>query len=156
MENSEPAVVRDSGESREFMLRMLIPAALLILLFVLIVSNVPGEVLPAAVVVVGVGVLISGAVGSLTGIRGPAWLIYGVIFAGLGLLLLFPAPWQGFALVWVPVSAIGYLFGKEIAFFVYNRRHQASPSIGIVAGEAIESVGKAKQQALSRLGRGRA
>ncbi|WP_434995865.1 hypothetical protein [Arthrobacter sp. Ld5] len=132
---------------------MLIPAALLILLLVLIVSNVPREVLPAAVVVVGVGLLISGAVGSLTGIRGPAWLIYGVIFAGLGLLLLFPAPWQGFALVWVPVSAIGYLFGKEIAFFVYNRRHQASPSTWIVAGEAIESVGKAKQQALSRLGR---
>ncbi|WP_146067415.1 hypothetical protein [Arthrobacter sp. SX1312] len=153
MDNRKSARLRGSGESREFRLRLLIPAILLVLLLFLLVGYVPREALVPAIVVVGAGLLISGAVGVRTGIRGPAWLIYGVILAGLALLLLAPAPWRGFALLSVPVSAIGYVIGKELAFFGYNRRHQASPSAWVVAGEAIDSVAEAKQRALSRLGR---
>ena len=153
MDDRKSARVRGAGESRDFWLRLLIPAILLVLLLFLLVGYVPGEALVPAVVVVGAVLLISGAVGVLTGIRGPAWLIYGVILAELALLLMLPAPWRGFALLSVPVSAIGYAFGKEIAFFGYNRRHQASPSTWVVAGEAIESVAEAKQRALSHLGR---
>lgn len=153
MDNGKSARLRGASESREFLLRMLIPAIFLVLLLILLVGNVPRAVLAPAVVVVGVGLLTSGVVGLLTGIRGPAWLIYGVIFAGLAVLLLSPAPWRGFALLWVPVTALGYLSGKEIAFFGYNRRHQPSPSNWVVAGEAIESVAEAKQRAFSRLGR---
>ena len=128
MDNRKSARLRGSGESREFWFRLLIPAILLVLLLFLLVGYVPREALVPAIVVVGAGLLISGAVGVRTGIRGPAWLIYAVILAELALLLLAPAPWRGFALLSVPVSAIGYVIGKELAFFGHNRRHQASPS----------------------------
>ena len=101
---------------------MLIPAILLVLLLFLLVGYVPRDAFVPAVVVMGAGLLISGTVGVRTGIRGPAWLIYGVILAELALLLLSPSPWRGFAFLPIPVSAIGYLIGKEIAFFGYNRR----------------------------------
>jgi hypothetical protein len=100
---------------------MLIPSALLALLLILLVANVPPAAFMPAILVTAVGLLAGGAVGLLAGIRGPHWVIYGLIFAGVAALLLAPAPWSGLALVCVPVPALGYSMGKEIAFFRVNR-----------------------------------
>jgi hypothetical protein len=110
-----------AGHLREFLLRMLIPSALLALLLILLVANVPSAAFMPAILVTAVGLLAGGAVGLLTGIRGPHWVIYGLIFAGVAALLLAHAPWSGLALVCVPVPALGYSMGKEIAFFRVNR-----------------------------------
>ncbi|PPB49847.1 hypothetical protein C4K88_03910 [Arthrobacter pityocampae] len=109
--------------NREFGLRLLIPAALFVGLLVLIVSTVPSEVILPAVVVVSGGVLAGGIIGFLTGVRGPHWPIYALIFTTVAVLLLLPSPWQGLALVAVPAAAGGYAMGKEIAFFRLDRRH---------------------------------
>lgn len=131
MNKHESARRRGSGESRDFWLQLLIPAVLLVLLLIVIAGVVPREALVPSIVVVAVGLLTSGAVGFFSGIRGPMWLIYGLILAELGLLLLFPAPWRGLALVCIPVSAIGFAIGKDVAYFRYNRRHGVSESNGL-------------------------
>ncbi|MGF9648894.1 hypothetical protein AAIH32_13015 [Pseudarthrobacter oxydans] len=100
---------------------MLIPSALLALLLIWLAANVPPPASMPAILVTAAGLLAGGTVGLLAGIRGPHWVIYGIIFAGVAALLLAPAPWSGLALVWVPVSALGYSMGKEIAFFRVNR-----------------------------------
>lgn len=110
-----------AGQLRDFWLRMLIPSALLALLLIWLAANVPPPAFRPAILVTAVGLLAGGAVGLLAGIRGPHWVIYGLIFAGVAALLLAPAPWSGLALVWVPVSALGYAMGTEIAFFRVSR-----------------------------------
>ena len=152
MDNHKSARLRGAGEPRDLLLQLLIPGVLLVLLLIVIAGFMPREVFVPSIVVVGMGLLTSGAVGVFTGIRGPSWLIYGLIFAELALLLLFPAPWRGLALLCVPVSAIGFTMGKEIAFFRYNSRQEVSETTWVVAGEAIADVAEAKRQAFSRLG----
>jgi hypothetical protein len=136
---------------RDFWLRMLIPSLMLVLLVLLVVSFVPRDAFWPASVIVGVGFLVSAAVGLLTGIRGPFWLIYGLIFAELALLAVSPAPWQGLALLSVPVSALGFAVGKEIAFLRYNSGDQPLETSWVVAGEVIADVKEAKSRALSAL-----
>lgn len=51
-------------------------------------------------------------------------MIYALIFAALAVLFLLPEPWRGLAPVCVPVSAAGFLMGKEIACFRVNSRHR--------------------------------
>lgn len=112
---------RGARRLSDFLLRMLIPSALLVLLLIWLAANVPPAAFMSAILVTAVGLLAGGAVGLLAGTRGPHWVIYGLIFAGVAALLLAPAPWTGLALVWVPVSALGYSMGKEIAFLRLNR-----------------------------------
>ncbi|WP_461189102.1 hypothetical protein [Arthrobacter sp. Z4-13] len=100
---------------------MLIPSALLALLLIWLAANVPAPAFMPAILVTAVGLLSGGAVGLLAGIRGPRWVIYALIFAGVAALLLAPAPWSGLALVCVPVAGLGYSMGKEIAFFRVSR-----------------------------------
>lgn len=148
----QPVRLRAAGGAREVWLRMLIPGVLLVVVLALLVGTAPRGVLAAGIVVMGVGLLLSGAVGVFTGVRGPDWLIYLMILSGVAVLLLAPAPWRGLALICIPVSAIGYLIGKEVALIRYNRRREASPTTWVVAGEAITSVAEAKRRALFRLG----
>lgn len=152
MNKHESARLRGVGKSRDFWLQMLIPGILLVLLLILLAGFVPREGFVPSIVIVGVGLLTSGAAGYFTGIRGPKWLIYGLIFAELAVLLLCPAPWRGLALLSVPVSAIGFAMGKEIAFFRYNSRQEVSENTWVVAGKGIADVAEAKRQAFSRLG----
>lgn len=112
---SEQARIREIVE--EFWLRMLIPSVMLVLLLVLLVVGVPSESLVQAGLVVAGGMLSGGAVGISTGIRGPHWVIYVLIFTEVAALLMAPDPWRGFALLPVPVCALGYGIGKEIAHF---------------------------------------
>lgn len=151
MDAGKSARSRGADESREFWLQMLIPGVLLVVLLISVVSFVPREVFVPSLVVVGVGTLAGCAVGILTGVRGPLWFIYGLISVELALLLLLPFPWRELALLCIPVSAIGFAMGKEIAFFLYNRRQQVSVTTWLVAGEAITDVVEAKRQASARL-----
>lgn len=138
------------GGYRDFGLRMLFPSGFLVLLLVL-VGSLPGGVFVPAMVIAGAGLLTSGPVGFFTGIRGPFWLIYGLIFTELAVWFLLPDPWRGLAPVCVPASAIGFLLGKEIAFFHSNRRQQVSATTWVVAGDGIADVAEAKRRGLSRL-----
>ncbi|MBJ2122475.1 hypothetical protein I6N91_15955 [Arthrobacter sp. MSA 4-2] len=81
-----------TNQVREFWLRLLIPAVLLIGLLVLIVSFLPLEAVPPARVVAGAGVLAGGLIGLVTGVRGPYGPIYPLIFTELAVLLLLPSP----------------------------------------------------------------
>lgn len=123
MNGQEP----DRRRANRDRLRLLIPMALLVGLLILILSTVPPEVILPAVVVVSGGVLAGGIVGFLTGVRGPHWPIYALMFSTVAVLLLLPSPWQGLALVAVPAAASGYALGKEIAFFRLDRRHRVRP-----------------------------
>jgi hypothetical protein len=140
------------GGRRDFWLRMLIPFVFLVLLVVLLVAFVPRDAFVPAIAIAGLGLLVSGAVGLFTGIRGPSWLIYGLIFAELAVLLVSPPPWQGLALLSVPVSALGFGMGKELAFLRYNSSDEVSETTWVVAGEAIADVKEAKSRALAALG----
>lgn len=142
---------RDAGGYRDFGLRMLIPLGFLVLLLLWIVGFLPGEVFVPAMVIAGAGLLPGGAVGLFTGIRGPFWLIYALIFAELAVWFLLPDPWRGLAPVCVPASATGFLLGKEIAFFRSNRHPKFSAATWVVAGDGITEVGEAKRRGLSRL-----
>ncbi|WP_394252037.1 hypothetical protein [Arthrobacter pityocampae] len=124
MDGQEPDRRRTN---RECALRLLIPAALLVGLLVLILSTVPPEVIPPALVVISGGVLAGGIIGFLTGVRGPHWPIYALMFSAVAVLLLLPSPWRGLALVAVPAAAGGYALGKEIAFFRLDRRPRVRP-----------------------------
>lgn|GEM_PF-5220565 len=136
---------------REFWLRMLIPAGLLIILSILLISSNPGQELGPSALVLGLGLLASAAVGITTGVRGPAWAIYVLIVMEVAVLLLLPTPWRGFTFVCVPVSALGFLMGREVAFFRATRSRELSPATWVVSGEPIADVTAAKRQALSRL-----
>lgn len=151
MDNQESPRLKAASGPREFWLRMLIPAVLIIVLLMVLVGSRPGDDMVPAMLIVGVGLLASVAVGLRTGATGPTWVIYLLISIEVAVLLVLPAPWRGFALVCVPVSAIGFLMGREIAFLRADRRHEFSPTSWIVAGEPIADVTAAKQQALSRL-----
>lgn len=152
MNNGESAQVRGAGGPREFWLRMSIPAVLLVLLLVLLFGYWPGHNVTASALVVALGLLLSGGVGIFTGARGPGWAIYVLIALAMGLLLAMPDPWRGLALVSVPVMAIGYSMGREIAFLRAGMREKFSPTTWIVAGESISDVNAAKRSALARLG----
>lgn len=71
VDNHKSARLRGAGESRDLWLQMLIPGVLLGVLLIVLVGFVPREVFVPSIVVVGVGLLTSGAVGVFTGIRGP-------------------------------------------------------------------------------------
>jgi hypothetical protein len=148
--NRESARLRGQDKSRDFWLRMLIPGAFLILLIVLI-GFLPSEVLMQATGIGVVGILLGGAVGLLTGIRGPSWLIYVLIVAELAFLLVLPVPWPSLALLGVPVSALGFAMGKEIAFYRFTSRHEVSETTWVVAGEPVADVKGAKRVAISKL-----
>ncbi|WP_326962186.1 MULTISPECIES: hypothetical protein [unclassified Arthrobacter] len=150
MNKRESARLRGSDKSRDFRLRMLIPGIFLILLIVLI-GFLPTEVVMQATVIGVVGLLSGGTVGLLTGIRGPSWLIYVLIVAGIALLLVLPSPWRSLALLSVPVSALGFAMGKEIAFYRFNSSHEVSETTWVVAGEAIADVKGAKSIASLKL-----
>jgi hypothetical protein len=107
---------------REFWLRLLIPTVLLVGLLVVLFNSIPHKAMAAALVVAGSGLVAGGVVGAFTGVRGPHWPIYALIFTSVTVLLLSPSPWQELALVPVPVSACGYAMGKEIAFLRLNLR----------------------------------
>ena len=94
---------------------------------VLLFTSVPLDELPPALSITGSALLIGGAIGFLTGIRGPHWPIYALIFTGLAVLLLLPHPWQGLTFVPIPTSAAGYAMGKEVAFLRPNLRKPVSP-----------------------------
>lgn len=141
---------RGRDELRDFWLRMIIPAVLLALITVLIVF-LPPQVVMEAAVIGGAGILAGGVVGILTGIRGPAWLIYALIAVETALLLALPTPWRLLALMSVPVSALGYAMGKEIAYYRYNSSHEVSETAWVVTGEAIADVREAKRIAISKL-----
>lgn len=111
---------------RDFCLRIAIPAVLFAGLLVLLVTSVPLDAVPPALSVAGAALLMGGAIGFFTGIRGPHWSIYALILTGLTVLLLLPHPWQGLAFVPIPTSAAGYAMGKEIAFFRLNLRQPVS------------------------------
>ncbi len=111
----------------DFWLRMTIPTVLLAGLVVFLVSNVPPAVIPAALLVTGAALLAGGTIGFSTGVRGPHWPIYALILTGLAVLLFLPSPWDGFAFINIPASAIGYATGKEVSFFRLNLRHPVSP-----------------------------
>jgi hypothetical protein len=113
---------------RDFWLRMTIPAVLFGGLLVLLFTSVSLDALPSALLITGAALLIGGAIGFFTGIRGPHWPIYALIFAGLAVLLPLPHPWQGLTFVPIPTSAAGYAMGKEIAFFRSNLRQPVSPA----------------------------
>lgn len=136
---------------RDFWMRMLVPGAFLLLLLILLIANRPSQDLVASVVVVGLGLMASGAVGVSTGIRGPAWVIYVLILLEVALLLLLPSVWRGLALVCVPVSAIGFMMGREIAFLRNNSHQKFSSTTWIVTGEPVTDVKAAKRLASSRL-----
>lgn len=91
LNNRESARLRGLDKSRDFWLRMLIPGVFLILLFVLI-GFLPSEVLVQATGIGVVGILSGGAVGFLTGIRGPSWLIYVLIVAEIAFLHVLSSP----------------------------------------------------------------
>lgn len=154
MAKLEPARLSGIGGRRDFWLRMLIPSLLLVLLVLLVlllVGFVPRDAFVPAIAIVALGLLVSAAVGLRTGIRGPSWLIYGLIFAELAVLLVSPAPWQGLALLSVPVSALGFAIGKEVAFLRYNNSHDVLESTWVVDGEPIADVRDAKSRALTAL-----
>ena len=113
--NRESTRLPGPDKARDFRLRMLIPGIFLISLIALM-GFLPTEIIMHATVIGVVGLLAGGAVGFLTGIRGPSWLIYVLIVAGIALLLVLPSPWRSLALLSVPVSALGFAMGKEIAF----------------------------------------
>lgn len=150
MNKRESARLRGLDKARDFWLRMLIPGIFLILLIVLI-GFLPSEVVTHSTAIGVVGLLSGGAVGLLTGIRGPSWLIYVLIVAGIALLLVLPSPWRSLALLSVPVSALGFAMGKEIAFYRYNSRHEVSETTWVVAGEPIADIKGAKRIAISKL-----
>ncbi len=107
---------------------MLIPAVLLTVLVAVLIGYRPHQEMASSFLVVGLGLLASAAVGVLSGVKGPSWAIYVLIVLEVGLLLLLPAPWQGLALVSVPVSAIGFMMGREIAFLRINRTQGVPPT----------------------------
>jgi hypothetical protein len=109
-------------DNREFWLRLFIPTVLLVGLLILLFTSIPHRAMAAALVVAGSGLVAGGVVGAFTGVRGPHWPIYALVFTSVIVLLLSPSPWQGLALVPVPVSAGGYAIGKEIAFLRLSRR----------------------------------
>ncbi|MET4096740.1 hypothetical protein ABIB51_003694 [Arthrobacter sp. UYCu712] len=146
----ESARLRGLDKSRDFRLRMLIPGIFLILLIVLI-GFLPTAVVMHATAIGVIGLLSGGAVGLLTGIRGPSWPIYVLIVAGIALLLVLPSPWRSLALLSVPVSALGFAMGKEIAFYRFNSSHEVSETTWVVAGEALADVKGAKLIAISKL-----
>lgn len=113
--------------SRDFWLGMLIPSGLLVGLLVFLLGSAPSEAIPHVLAVAGAALLAGGAIGTFTGVRGPHWPIYALIFIGLAVLLLLPSPWQGLALVPVPAASCGYAMGKEIGFFRVNRHHVVPP-----------------------------
>ena len=113
---------------RDFWLRITIPAVLFAGLLVLLFTSVSLDALPPALLITGAALLMGGAIGFLTGIRGPHWPIYALIFTGLAVLLLLPHPWQGLAFVPIPTAAAGYAMGKEVAFFRSNLRQQVLPA----------------------------
>jgi hypothetical protein len=113
--------------ARDFWLRITIPSVLFAGLLVLLFTSVPLDALPPALSITGSALLIGGAIGFLTGIRGPHWPIYALIFTGLAVLLLLPRPWQGLTFVPIPTSAAGYAMGKEVAFLRLNLRKPVSP-----------------------------
>jgi hypothetical protein len=113
---------------RDFWLRITIPAVLFAGLLVLLFTSVPLDALPSALLITGAALLIGGAIGFFTGIHGPHWPIYALIFTGLAVLLLLPHPWQGLTFVPIPTSAAGYAMGKEVAFFRLNLRQPVSPA----------------------------
>lgn len=96
-------------------------------LLVFLFTSTPSTVFPYGLVVAGAGLVAGGLIGLFTGVRGPDWPIYALIFAGLAVLLLLPPPWQGLALAIVPASACGYGVGKEIAISLLQRRHSVAP-----------------------------
>jgi hypothetical protein len=112
---------------RDFWLRMTSPAVLFAGLLVLLFTSVPLDALPPALLVTGSALLIGGAIGFFTGIHGPHWPIYALIFTGLAVLLLLPHPWQRLTFVPIPTLAAGYAMGKEVAFFRSNLRQPVSP-----------------------------
>jgi hypothetical protein len=146
----ESTRLRGLDKSRDFWLRMLIPGTFLILLVVLI-SFLPTAVVVHSTVIGVVALLSGGAVGLLTGIRGPSRLIYVLIVAEIALLLVLPSPWRSLALLSVPVSALGFAMGKEIAFYRYDSSREVSETTWVVTGEAIADVRDAKRIAISKL-----
>lgn len=113
--------------TRDFWLCLLIPLLPFVGLLVFLFASIPGAVFPSSLVVAGAGLVTGGVIGLFTGVRGPDWPIYALIFVGLAVLLLPPFPWQGLALAIVPASACGYGVGKEIAIFRGQRRHPVPP-----------------------------
>ncbi|WP_406635655.1 hypothetical protein [Pseudarthrobacter quantipunctorum] len=113
---------------RDFWLRLTIPAVLFAGLLLLLFTSVQLDALPPALLITGAALLIGGALGFFTGIRGPHWPIYALIFTGLAVLLLLPHPWQGLTFVPIPTSAAGYAMGKEVAFFRSNLRQPVAPA----------------------------
>ncbi|OAD97704.1 hypothetical protein [Arthrobacter sp. OY3WO11] len=113
---------------RDFWLRITIPAVLFAGLLVFLFTSVSLDALPPALLITGAALLIGGAIGFLTGIRGPHWPIYALIFTGLAVLFLLPHPWRGLAFVPIPTSAAGYAMGKEVAFFRLNLRQPVLPT----------------------------
>lgn len=128
MDNHRQRRPKSASALREFWLRMLIPAVLLTVLVVVLIGNRPHQEMASSFLVVGLGLLASAAVGVLSGVNGPSWAIYVLIVLEVGLLLLLPAPWQGLALISVPVSAIGFMMGREIAFLRINRTQRVPPT----------------------------
>ncbi len=113
--------------TRDFWLCLLIPLVPFVGLLIFLFTAIPRAVFPYSLVVAGAGLVVGGVVGLFTGVRGPDWPIYALIFAGLAVLLLLSPPWQGLALAIVPASACGYGVGKEIAIFRVQRRHPVAP-----------------------------
>ena len=113
---------------RDFWLRITIPAVLFAGLLVLLFTSVPLDALPLALLITGASLFVGGAIGFFTGIHGPHWPIYALIFTGLAVLLLLPRPWQGLIFVPIPTSAAGYAMGKEVAFFRRNLQQPVSPA----------------------------
>ncbi|WP_146069717.1 hypothetical protein [Arthrobacter sp. B0490] len=113
--------------ARDFWLCLLIPLVPFVGLLVFFFTSLPRTVFPHSLVVAAAGLLAGGVIGLFTGVRGPDWPIYGLIFAGLAVLLLLSPPWQGLALAIVPASACGYATGKEIAIFRIQRRPLVPP-----------------------------
>ncbi len=151
MDNQKSTRLNAACGPREFWLRILIPAVLLIVLLMVLIGSRPGDDMVPAMLIVGVGLLASVAVGLTTGAAGPAWVIYLLISIEVALLLVLPAPWRELALMCVPVSAIGFLMGREIAFLLSSRHPKYSPTTWVVTGEPVADVRAAKQRAISRL-----
>lgn len=64
-------------------------------MLLVLAGHLPNEVFESSLVLAGVGLLASGAVGVFTGIRGPSWPIYALIFAELAALFPVSCPLAG-------------------------------------------------------------
>lgn len=141
---------RASRVRRDLWLSMFIPLALLGGLFLLVNRFTPPESLMPLLGVVGAGVIAGGTVGFYTGVRGPHWIIYALIFVAIVALYLLSGVWRGFALVSTPILIAGFSIGKELDFFRRERR-DVSLTEWVVASEPIADIGRAKEHATSNL-----